>query len=47
MGYNATYAATDTSAVAIDMIVGIGAAAVSLATLIGLVILFRWMKKTV
>ena len=44
MGYNATYVATDTSAVIVDLIVGIGGALFSFISLIALVILFRWFK---
>lgn len=46
MVYNESYVAADTSAVAIDLIVGVGAAAFSLVTLIGLAILYRWIKKS-
>ncbi len=45
MAYTAEYEANDVSAVAIDGIVGIGVALVSLATLIGLVLLYGWLKK--
>lgn len=45
MAYNETYAPDDVSAVAIDGIVGIGVVIVSFATLIGLILLFGWLKK--
>ena len=43
-GYTAVYDAGETSEVSIDLIVGVLAALVSFATLIGLVLLFGWMK---
>jgi len=42
MGYNATYSASDTSLVVIDLIVTIVVVLVSLGSLIGLVLLYRW-----
>lgn len=44
MAYNATYNAGDVSEVTIDGIVGIFAAIASLATLVGLVLLYKFMK---
>lgn len=44
MAYNATYASTDIGPSVIDLIVGIIAILVSFAALIGLVILYRWVK---
>lgn len=44
-GYNQSYDAGETSEVSIDLIVGVLAAIVSLASLVGLIILFGWMKK--
>ena len=43
MAYNASYATADTSAVSIDLIVGILASLFSFASLIALVILARWL----
>lgn len=43
MAYEATYEANDVSAVTIDTIVGIGAALFGFVTLIGIVILYRWL----
>jgi len=44
-GYTAVYDSAETSEVSIDLIVGILAALVGFATLIGLILLFGWMKK--
>jgi len=44
-GYNQTYDSGETSEVSIDLIVGILAALVGFASLIGLIFLFGWMKK--
>ena len=44
-GYNATYDAVETSEVVIDNIVAIGAAIVSFASLVGLILLYTWAKK--
>lgn len=44
-GYTQVYDAGETSEVSIDLIVGILVALVSFATLIGLILLFGWMKK--
>jgi len=44
-GYDATYDSGETSEVAIDLIVKIGAAVVSLGTLVGLILLYRWFRK--
>ena len=46
-GYNQTYDAGETSEVTIDLIVKVLAALVSLGALIGLIILFGWMKKNI
>lgn len=43
--YTATYASTDLGPITIDTIAKIFAALVSLATLIGLALLYTWMKK--
>jgi hypothetical protein len=45
MAYSATYSSADLSAVSIDAIGAILAAAASLGTLIGLAILYGWLKK--
>lgn len=45
MAYNATYTADDVSSVTIDGIVKIAVAIVSLATLVGLVLLYGFLKK--
>ena len=45
MAYSSQYAAGDISGVTIDLIVGIGAALVGFVTLIGLVLLFSWLKR--
>jgi hypothetical protein len=45
MVYTQVYNASDTSAAAIDLIVGILAAIASLGTLVGLVLLYKWMTK--
>jgi len=45
MAYNATYEASDLSAITIDGIAAIFAAVVGLATLVGLVLLYGWFKK--
>ena len=44
-GYNQTYDAAETSEVTIDLIVGVLAALVGFASLIGLIILFKYLKK--
>lgn len=46
-GYTAVYDAGETSEVSIDLIVGVLAAIVSFATLIGLILIFGWMKKKI
>ena len=43
-GYNETYTSTDVSKIAIDILATIGVAIVGLATLIGLVLLYRFFK---
>jgi hypothetical protein len=45
MAYAPTYVAADVSAISIDGIATIGAALASLATLIGLALLYGWFKK--
>lgn len=47
MAYAPTYTASDVSAISIDTIATIGAALASLATLIGLALLYGWFKKRV
>lgn len=42
-----TYESTDLASVAIDNIVGIGAALFALVALIGLIFFYKWVKKTV
>jgi hypothetical protein len=44
-GYNETYTATDLSAISIDGVAAIGAVFASLATLIGLILLWGFFKK--
>lgn len=44
MAYNESYATGDTSKVVVDLIVGIGSAIFSFASLVALVLLFRWLK---
>ena len=44
-GYTAVYDAGETSEVTIDLIVGVLAALVSFATLVGLIMLYNWIKK--
>jgi hypothetical protein len=46
-GYTQVYDAAETSEVTVDLIVSIGAALVSFGTLIGLVVLYVWVKKKV
>ena len=43
--YSATYTGTDLGPIVIDALGAIGVIAVSLASIIGLVILYRWLKK--
>ena len=43
--YSASYGTPDISEVVIDNIVGIGAAIFSFASLVGLVLLYVWMRK--
>lgn len=47
MAYTPTYDSTDLSAITIDGIASVFAVIVSLATLVGLVLLYNWMKKRV
>jgi hypothetical protein len=44
MAYNNTYDAGDTAKIAVDLIVGVGSALFSFVTLIGLVLLYRFLK---
>jgi len=44
-GYTQVYDSAETSEVSIDLIVGVLASLVGFATLIGLILLFGWMKK--
>ena len=46
MTYNATYTADDTSTIFIDGLGTVLVVAVSFATLIGLVLLWKWFKKS-
>ena len=46
-GYNQTYDAGETSEVSIDLIVGVLASLVGFATLIGLIMLYGWLKKRI
>ena len=46
-GYTAVYDAGETSEVSIDLIITVLAGFVSLGTLIGLVLLFGWLKKRI
>lgn len=45
MAYNATYTSDDLSAVTVDGIVKIFVAIVSFATLVGLILLYGWLRK--
>lgn len=45
-GYNATYGADEIDEPIVDVLVGVGAALVGFATLVGLVFLWRWYKKS-
>lgn len=47
MAYNATYDSDDLGAVTVDGVASIFVAIVGLATLVGLVLLWNWMKKRV
>ena len=47
MAYNSTYDASDLSTITVDGIASVFAVIVSLATLVGLVLLFAWFKKNV
>lgn len=44
MAYNETYTAEDLAPVTIDFMVGIGAVIVSFVAVIGLIILWKWVK---
>jgi len=46
-GYNETYDAGETSEVTVDLIISVAAGLVSFASLIGLIILYGWVKKKV
>ncbi len=43
MAYGATYGADDIASVVIDNLVGVGVAIFSFVTLVGLVLLYRWL----
>ena len=45
--FSATYDAGETSEVIVDILVGSLAAIFSFATLIGLLLLYKWMRKSV
>ena len=45
MAYTPNYSAGDISAVSVDLIVGIGAALVGFTALIGLILLYNWVRK--
>lgn len=45
MAYNSTYVAGDLSSITIDFVVKLGVFLVSFATLIGMVLLYIWLKK--
>ena len=45
MAYSAEFSSSDMSAVIIDLVVSVGAGVVGFATLVGLVLLYRWFKK--
>ena len=45
MVYAPTYESADTSAIFIDILGGVLVSAVGLATIIGLILLYRWFKK--
>lgn len=47
MAYSATYTSADVSAISIDGIATIGATLASLATLIGLALLYGWFKRKI
>ena len=44
MAYNETYTSSDASPVVIDFVVKSGAAIVGFATIIGLILLYKWFK---
>jgi len=45
-GYNQTYEAAETSEVAIDLIVGIFGALFSFVSIVALILLWKWLKKS-
>jgi hypothetical protein len=47
MAYSSTYTSADTSKAAVDIIVSVISVLASLATIIGLIILYKWMAKRV
>jgi len=44
MAYNETYTADDLAPMTVDFIVGIGALFVSFVAILGLIILWKWIK---
>ena len=46
-GYNQSYGAGEIAEVTIDLIVGVGAGLVAFVALIGLIILWQWMRKRI
>lgn len=44
MAYNETYTSSDMSKIVIDILATIGVALAGFATIVGLVILFRWLS---
>ena len=46
-GYNQSYGAGEIAEVSIDLVVGIGASFVAFVALIGLIILWQWIRKKV
>jgi len=44
MAYTSEYTADDVGAVSIDLIVGIGATLVGFTAIVGLIVLYRWLK---
>ena len=46
-GYSATYDAAEVSEVVVDILVAVLVAIFGFATLVGLLLLYKWMKKNV
>ena len=44
MGYNATYVSGDVAEVSIDLIVGLGGALFSFIAIVGIIVLYRFVK---